>query len=385
MADQGNWGPRTRALAVAVTMGLCLVAYGDDTTDPNNGFGPTDRPVFAFISVTDTFDLPNIDVIDDELRDNAANLGSQMIRLKIGTFRAGTSIRTTRFLSDGPVLFDTTFLPPDPETGGPANFDGNHVTMVGSFKTLAPDSTIHLMTPYTNLISASVQKAYFNASVFFDDLRAGLGTYPSTVEVALFIFDHQGDAGASINDIMQQVFHVDFVKPVVVVSPTPPLGSAEGVLFPHTPGEGQFGFDLDLDIEEGILDADVCLDVVIDVKPDSSNNTVNVGKNGVLPIAVMTTDDFDAVNELDPDTVTAVLIGTDGEVVNVVQPDRFDIEDVDGDGDDDVTYKFSVPALIDGSNAPLTKTTTSITFRGETFDGMCIQGTDKVTIVPPKK
>ena len=377
-------GRPMRALTVAVALGLCLFAYGQDVGDPNNGYGPNNRPVYAFVSLDDTFNLPVLGEVDQDLRDAAASMGSQMIRLKIGTFLAGPSIRTTRFRSDGLVTFDPNDVPPD-TNGNPPDFEGNHLTIVGSFKTLAPDLNIHLMTPYPQPISASVQQAYFNASVFFDN--GALSRFPTTVEVALFIFDNQGSAGASIDDILVEIFHVEPVTPVVLKPTTGgTVVTGEGDLFPHTPGDGEYGFDVDLDPEEGHLDADVCLNVLIDVKPDSNNNTVNVkNDNGVLPIAVLTTDDFDAVNELDPDTVFAVLIGTDGEVVNEVAAERYAIEDVDGDGDDDVTFKFSVTALVDGPNAPLTTTTTTIFFRGETLEGMCVQGSDSVKIVPKSK
>lgn len=376
-------GRRTRALTVAVAMGVSLVAYGDNSLVQDSGTSTNDRPVYAFVSVADTFVLPTIDTINHQLRRNASDLGSKMICLKVGTFLAGPDIETTRYASDGAVSFDPFLVPPEPGTEDPANFVGNHVTIVGSFKTLEPDSSIHLMTPYSNLISPHVQQAYFNASPFFE---GALSPFPSTVEVALFIYDNQGAAGASINEILQEIFHVDLAVPVVLESPQPPIVTAEGVLVPHTPGDGVFGFDVDLDLENGLLDADVCLNIEIDVKPGNSNNSINAkSDNGVVWIAVLTTADFDAVNELDPGTVVAVLIGTDGEVVNEVGALYYDIKDVDGDGDDDFTFKFSVTALVDGPNAPLTTTSTMIFIRGETAEGMCVQGSDNVTIIPKSK
>src|SRR5262245_58494885 len=101
-----------RSLSIAGALVLCLVAYGQEGGDPNNGFGPNNRPVYAFLSVADTFSLPFIDKVDRQLRVKAATLGSKMIRLKIGTFVGGDQIETTRFLSDGPVLFDPLSVPP---------------------------------------------------------------------------------------------------------------------------------------------------------------------------------------------------------------------------------------------------------------------------------
>ena len=80
--------------------------------------------------------------------------------------------------------------------------------------------------------------------------------------------------------------------------------------------------------------------------------------------------------------MVAVLIGTDGEVVKEVVADRFTRTDVNGDGIKDVTYKFSMSALVNGPNAPLTPTSTFIILRGETFGGMCVQGSDVIKIVP---
>ena len=379
-------GRPMRALTVAVALGLCLAAYGDDVFDPNNGYGPTDRPVFAFISATPIFELPIIGEVDERLRKRADSLGSPMICLNIGTFVAGDSIETTRFESPGVATFDPDEVPvPNSVKDVPAEFVGNQLTMVGGFKTLEPDSTIHLMTPYPQPISPNVQKAYFNASVFFEN--GVLGTFPTTVKVALFIFDNQGDAGASINDILQQIFFVDLAAPVVLQPPppppSPPILTGGGIFFPHTPGDGPFSFDLDLDLEDGVLDADVCFKIAIDVKPGSSQNIVNVkDDSGVLSITVLTTGSFDAFFELDPDTVVAVLIGTDGEVVREVGADRFMVHDVDGDGDKDITYKFSMKDLTNGPNAPLSTTKTTLTLRGETFEGMCVEGSDVITVVP---
>src|SRR5688572_13494702 len=122
-------GRRTRALIVAAVMGLCVVSYGQDSTDPNNGYGPTDRPVFAFISAEATFDLPILGVVDRHLRTRAASLGSPMICLKIGTFVAGDTIETTRFESTGPATFDPDEAPSEPGPGElHPEYVGNHLT-----------------------------------------------------------------------------------------------------------------------------------------------------------------------------------------------------------------------------------------------------------------
>src|SRR5262245_49882134 len=235
-----------RMFTFSAALGFCLFAHGQNGTDPNNGYGPNDRPVFAFISATPVFDLPILGAVDQRLRNRAANLGSPMICLNIGTFVAGDSIESTRFESPGVATFDPDEVPVAHNVKDvPAEFVGNHLTMVGGFKTLAPDSAIHLMTPYPQPISPQVQQAYFNASVFFEN--GVLGAFPTTVEVALFIFDNQGGAGATINDILRQIFFVDLAAPVVLAppppAPAPPILSGGGIFFPPTPGDRPFSFD----------------------------------------------------------------------------------------------------------------------------------------------
>jgi hypothetical protein len=366
---------RSRALPAALALGSGFVAYGAD--DPNNGWGPNNRPVYAFVSVTDAFSLPSIGTVDQNLRNNAQYLGSPVVRLKMGSFAAGSTVETTRYLSDGVVHFDPNSVPPDPITGGTADFDGNQVTIVGSFKTLSPSNQIHLMTPYEGSIDSTVQTAYFNASVYFEQ---GLSPFANTVQTALFIYDHQRGAGATMNAILQGIFHVDADRPVLLDCPFA-VCTAEGELFPHEPGDGVYGFDMDFDPDEGTLDTDICFGIDADIKPDDSTNRVQIREHGELPMAILTTDDFDAENELDPESFVAVLVGDDGELVTTVAASDYAYEDVDGDGDTDVTFKFRFDELIAGDDPVLTSSTTRIAFRGETFDGMCVQAADDVTIV----
>src|SRR5688572_3969002 len=103
-----------RAVTLTLALGLCVVAWGDDS--PGVFLTANDGPVYAFISVSDTFELPEIDEINEDIRAIAPLLGSRMICLKVGSFLAGTSIRTTRYISDGPILFDPLAVPPEPGT-----------------------------------------------------------------------------------------------------------------------------------------------------------------------------------------------------------------------------------------------------------------------------
>jgi len=108
------------------------------------------------------------------------------------------------------------------------------------------------------------------------------------------------------------------------------------------------------------------LEVEIDIKPGSCPNSINLGSKGVVPVAVLTTDDFDA-STVDPDTV----------LFADAAPLRWTQEDVDGDGDMDLLFHFKTQEL------NLTEDSTEATLTGETFDEAQIQGMDTVNIVPP--
>ena len=109
------------------------------------------------------------------------------------------------------------------------------------------------------------------------------------------------------------------------------------------------------------------VDVDIDIKPGSDPNSINLKSKGKVPVAVLTTDTFDATT-VDP--VTVVFAGA--------SPVRWAIEDVDGDGDDDLSFKFKTQELL----GVLDANSIEATLTGETFDGMPIQGVDGVNIVP---
>jgi hypothetical protein len=110
------------------------------------------------------------------------------------------------------------------------------------------------------------------------------------------------------------------------------------------------------------------LEVDIDIKPGSDPNSVNLKSKGVVPVAVLTTDDFDATT-VDPGTV--LFAGA--------SPLRWTLEDVDGDGDIDLLFHFKTQELNLGEGS------TDATLTGDTTDGKHIQGTDAVNIVPKDK
>jgi hypothetical protein len=110
------------------------------------------------------------------------------------------------------------------------------------------------------------------------------------------------------------------------------------------------------------------LAIEIDIKPGSDPNSINLKSRGVVPVAVLTTDDFDATT-VDPSTVKFAGAA----------PMRWAWEDVDGDGDIDLLFHFRTLEL------DLNQDSNEATLTGDTTDGKHIQGTDAVNIVPKDK
>ena len=119
--------------------------------------------------------------------------------------------------------------------------------------------------------------------------------------------------------------------------------------------------------------AQTAIDVTIDVKPGSDDNPVNLtAANGVLPVAILTTPEFDATT-VDHATVEFEGASEAHSVRRTGAAVRHE-EDVDGDGDTDLVLHFRI-----GETA-LGPTSTEGGLTGETFDGTAIRGVDAVAV-----
>jgi len=125
------------------------------------------------------------------------------------------------------------------------------------------------------------------------------------------------------------------------------------------------GFTIGVTGTETTYDFEPFLNVNIDIKPGSYPNSINLGSKGVVPVAVLGSETFDA-STVDPSTV---------EFANA-HPVRWTMEDVNNDGYMDMLFFFNTRdlSLIGGS--------TEATLIGATVGGQSIQGTDTVNIVP---
>ena len=116
------------------------------------------------------------------------------------------------------------------------------------------------------------------------------------------------------------------------------------------------------------------IDVVVDIKPDSADNTINLGSMGVIPVGIFSTADFDAT-QVDPWTVE--LAGAGVAVRGKGSKLLSSAKDLNGDGLLDLEVKVETENLDPGSFQDGAANLT-----GQTYDGLEIQGQDSITIVP---
>lgn len=109
--------------------------------------------------------------------------------------------------------------------------------------------------------------------------------------------------------------------------------------------------------------------VAIDIKPGSDVNSINLKSKGLVPVAILTTESFDALS-VDIDSV--VFAGAYSVAAQ--------IEDVNGDGMNDLLFHFRTQDLSD-----LSAGSTKAVLTGTTLEGTPISGEDSVNIVPAKK
>ncbi len=114
--------------------------------------------------------------------------------------------------------------------------------------------------------------------------------------------------------------------------------------------------------------------VPIDIKPGSDPNSINCNnENGVIAVAILTTEDFDATT-VDHTTVTFEGASETHVDKKSGEPRRHE-EDVDCDGDTDLVFHFRL------GDTDLTCDSTEAILTGETFDGQAIEGTDAVRMI----
>jgi hypothetical protein len=110
------------------------------------------------------------------------------------------------------------------------------------------------------------------------------------------------------------------------------------------------------------------IQVQINIKPGNSQNNINPKSNGLIQVAILTTDSFDAA-EVDWTTVRFGPTGTEATAVSAA------IKDLNKDGKKDMILHFRTQETsIDCDD-------TAISLSGETFDGQVVEGSDSIAPV----
>jgi len=136
--------------------------------------------------------------------------------------------------------------------------------------------------------------------------------------------------------------------------------------------------------------------VDIDIKPESCPNPVNLDKQGLLPVAIIGTGDFD-ITDIDPDTILLTREGCDSGVA----PIRWNYEDVatpytgtddcgchelGGDGYLDMSLKFDTQELVIELNlVEVVGQTIPLTLTGKLRDGTLFEGQDCIWVLETEK
>jgi hypothetical protein len=117
--------------------------------------------------------------------------------------------------------------------------------------------------------------------------------------------------------------------------------------------------------------------VSIDIKPGSSPNSVNPRSKGKIPVAILSTLDFDATTEVDRDSLTFGRTGNEDSLHRrgPNQVPNCGTEDVDDDDLDDLVCQFIT------QDTGIACGDTSAFLTGETVDGQWIKGSDSVKTV----
>jgi probable HAF family extracellular repeat protein len=135
-------------------------------------------------------------------------------------------------------------------------------------------------------------------------------------------------------------------------------------------GIGRFG-----GVEEHrafLLTAIPVIEVAIDIKPGSYPNSINPKSKGKIPVAILSTEGFDAPSQVDRDSLT---FGSTGDESSLAFCNRKG-EDINGDRLKDLVCHFYTEdtGFLCGDTEGVLK--------GQTLDGTLIEGRDSVRIVP---
>jgi hypothetical protein len=134
---------------------------------------------------------------------------------------------------------------------------------------------------------------------------------------------------------------------------------------------------------------ELVITINLDIKPQSCPNPFNMGSKGVLPVAILGTEDFDVMT-VDPSTLllegVAPIRWSYEDVATPVGPDADTCEctTAGADGYMDLTLKFDHQAIAAALGPVTDREVRVLTITGMTYDSIPIMGKDCVVIIKKK-
>ena len=132
--------------------------------------------------------------------------------------------------------------------------------------------------------------------------------------------------------------------------------------------------------------------VAFDIKPQSCRNPLNVSSGGVMPAAILGTEDLD-VTQIDPTTIklegVSPMRWSVEDVATPFEPftgkqDAYDCTTEGPDGYVDLTMKFKKQEIVEAIGDVSDGDVLVLTVNAELFDGTAIEGEDVVVILKKK-
>lgn len=270
----------------------------------------------------------------------------------------------------GPVLITEIAVRPDASFGNTLTVMINSIQINLSTTAAAPDG---LSLTFANNIGAD-DTMVFSGSLSLTSAFTGPPAGPKDFDYIILLqtpFLYDPSAGNLLLDVRnlsgalaRTAFDAQFATgdPVSRVFSNPFLSPPQDVTSPT-------GFADTLGLVVRFTAIPAVIPVAIDIKPGSLPNSINPSSEGVIPVAILTTDSFDATT-VDPATVLFGPGGTEAAPLHAA------LADVDGDGDTDMILHF------DTQSTGIECGDTSGSLTGQTFDGEMIEGSDSISTVP---
>jgi len=138
-------------------------------------------------------------------------------------------------------------------------------------------------------------------------------------------------------------------------------------------------------VDMGSDEAALSIEVLLDIKPGSCPNPVNVKSKGVLPVAILGTEEFD-VSVIDPASiflngVPAIRSSYEDVGGPVANPDECECTANGPDGFDDLSLKFKTQDIVETFGEVNAGDILTLPLTGVLNDGTGIEGADCVVIV----